>query len=104
MDSQQNDADAQMAKIQDEKTALRRQLIALVIMSVLVTGLFYGVTLMQNPYKTAWTRRWSSHQAIRKIKSCSFVEAQPKQGHQNILANKPMHFMFSKTWDKTLLI
>ncbi len=53
MDSQQNDADAQMAKIQGEKTALRRQLIALVIMSVLVTGLFYGITLMQNPYKTA---------------------------------------------------
>ena len=41
----------QMAKIQEEKTALRRQLIALVILSILISGLFYGITLAQNPFK-----------------------------------------------------
>ena len=43
-----------MQKIQAEKTALRRQLIVLVIMSVVVTAAFYGITLMQNPYKSSW--------------------------------------------------
>ena len=38
-------ADAQMKKIEEEKTALRRQLIALVILSFVVSGLFYGITL-----------------------------------------------------------
>ena len=46
----ENDGDAQMKKIQEEKTALRRQLIALVILSFIVSGLFYGITLAQNPY------------------------------------------------------
>ena len=47
-------ADAQMTKITEEKTALRRQLIALTILSLIVSGLFYGITLAQNPYnKTA---------------------------------------------------
>ena len=45
-----NSANDQMAKIQEEKTALRRQLIALVIMSVLISGLFYGITIAQNPF------------------------------------------------------
>ena len=42
--------DAQMKKIQDEKAALTRQLIALIILSALVSGAFYGITLLQNPY------------------------------------------------------
>ena len=43
-------ADAQMKKITEEKSALRKQLIFLVILSFLVSGLFYGITLAQNPY------------------------------------------------------
>ena len=42
--------DQQMAKIQEEKSALTRQLIALIILSFLVSGAFYGITLLQNPY------------------------------------------------------
>ena len=43
-------ADDQTAKIAEEKSALRKQLIALVILSFVVSGLFYGITLAQNPY------------------------------------------------------
>ena len=43
--------DSQMSKITEEKTALRRQLIALVILSIAVSAMFYGITLLQNPYK-----------------------------------------------------
>ena len=43
--------DDQMNKIAEEKIALRRQLIALTILSFVVSGLFYGITLAQNPYK-----------------------------------------------------
>ena len=42
--------DTQQQKIADEKRALRNQLIALTVMSFVVSGLFYGITLMQNPY------------------------------------------------------
>lgn len=42
--------DAQMVKIQEEKAALTRQLIALIILSAIVSGAFYGITLLQNPY------------------------------------------------------
>jgi len=45
--------DEQAQKIQEEKTALRRQLIALVVLSVVVSGVFYGITLLQNPYNKA---------------------------------------------------
>ena len=38
--------DKQMQKIQDEKKALTRQLVALVILSFLVSGAFYGITLL----------------------------------------------------------
>ena len=48
-------ADSQMQKIQEEKSALRRQLIALVIMSFVISGMFYGITLLQNPYN-----KWAS--------------------------------------------
>ena len=45
----------QMAKIEEEKVALRRQLIALTILSFIISGLFYGITLAQNPYtKSDW--------------------------------------------------
>ena len=47
-------ADDQMRKIQEEKSALRRQLIALVILSFLISGMFYGITLLQNPYNKNW--------------------------------------------------
>ena len=40
----------QMKKIAEEKSALRKQLIALTILSFVVSGLFYGITLAQNPY------------------------------------------------------
>ena len=40
----------QEQKIADEKKALRNQLIALTVMSFVVSGLFYGITLLQNPY------------------------------------------------------
>ena len=53
MEDERKGDDAQMAKIQAEKTALRRQLITLVICSVIVSGLFYGITLLQNPYKSS---------------------------------------------------
>lgn len=42
--------EAQQQKILDEKKALRNQLIALTVMSFVVSGLFYGITLLQNPY------------------------------------------------------
>ena len=38
-------ANDQMKQIAEEKTALRRQLIALTILSFVVSGLFYGITL-----------------------------------------------------------
>ena len=44
------DNNDQIQKIQQEKTALRRQLIALTVLSFLISGLFYGITLAQNPY------------------------------------------------------
>ena len=44
----------QMKKIAEEKSALRKQLIALTILSFVVSGLFYGITLAQNPYKGEW--------------------------------------------------
>ena len=53
-------ADAQMQKIQEEKSALRRQLIALVIMSFVISGMFYGITLLQNPYNKEWAS-WPAH-------------------------------------------
>ena len=40
----------QEQKIADEKKALRNQLIALTVLSFVVSGLFYGITLLQNPY------------------------------------------------------
>ena len=43
---------AQVQKINEEKSALRRQLIALVVLSFLISGLFYGITLAQNPYSS----------------------------------------------------
>lgn len=45
--------DEQMKKIQEEKSALTRQLIALIIMSLIISGAFYGITLLQNPYLKA---------------------------------------------------
>ena len=42
--------DRQMQKIQEEKSALTRQLCALIILSFLVSGAFYGITMLQNPY------------------------------------------------------
>ena len=50
-------ADDQMQKIQEEKSALRRQLIALVILSFVISGMFYGITLLQNPYNKDWASR-----------------------------------------------
>ena len=47
----EDNTQAQVKKIDEEKSALRRQLIALVILSFLISGLFYGVTIAQNPYK-----------------------------------------------------
>ena len=41
----------QQQKIQEEKKALRNQLIALTVMSFVVSGVFYGITVLQNPYK-----------------------------------------------------
>ena len=41
----------QVEKIQGEKNALRRQLIVLTILSFVISGLFYGITLAQNPYR-----------------------------------------------------
>ena len=49
-EEQKGEDDAQMQKIQEEKAALTRQLIALIILSMLVSGAFYGITLLQNPY------------------------------------------------------
>lgn len=43
----------QQEKIQSEKKALRNQLIALTVLSFVVSGVFYGITLLQNPYKTS---------------------------------------------------
>ena len=43
----------QQQKIQDEKRALRNQLIALTVMSFVISGLFYGITILQNPYKSS---------------------------------------------------
>ena len=45
------DNNNQQQKIDEEKRALRNQLIALTILSFIVSGAFYGITLMQNPYK-----------------------------------------------------
>lgn len=45
--------DQQLAKITEEKKALRNQLWALVILSIIVSGVFYGITLLQNPYNKA---------------------------------------------------
>ena len=50
MEGENND---QQQKIQDEKRALRNQLITLTVLSFVVSGLFYGVTLLQNPYDKA---------------------------------------------------
>ena len=41
--------DAQIQKIRGEKKALALQLVALIILSFLVSGAFYGITLLQNP-------------------------------------------------------
>ena len=46
----------QVEKIQGEKNALRRQLIVLTILSFVISGLFYGITLAQNPYRKDWER------------------------------------------------
>lgn len=45
------DNNSQQQKIDEEKRALRNQLIALTVLSFIVSGVFYGITLMQNPYK-----------------------------------------------------
>ena len=51
MDGEGNEQ-SQQEKIQSEKKALRNQLIALTVMSFVVSGLFYGITILQNPYKS----------------------------------------------------
>lgn len=40
----------QQKDIQAEKSQLRKQLIALTVLSFVVSGVFYGITLLQNPY------------------------------------------------------
>jgi cell division protein FtsB len=40
----------QMQKIQEEKSALAKQMILLIILSFLVFGSFHSITLPQNPY------------------------------------------------------
>jgi p-aminobenzoyl-glutamate transporter AbgT len=45
-----NGDDKQMQKIQEEKSALAKQMVLLIILSFLVSGAFYGITLLQNPY------------------------------------------------------
>ena len=50
----------QVEKIQGEKNALRRQLIVLTILSFVISGLFYGITLAQNPYRKDWVREAKS--------------------------------------------
>ena len=47
----QNEKDIeQRDKIKAEKNALAWQLIVLILISFLVSGAFYGITMVQNPY------------------------------------------------------
>ena len=41
----------QKAKIKAERRALNWQLLVLVLISFLVSGAYYGITMLQNPYK-----------------------------------------------------
>ena len=43
------DDDAQMQKIQAEKAALTRTMCLLIFLSLLVSGSFYGLTILENP-------------------------------------------------------
>ena len=43
------DDDAQMQKIQAEKAALTRTMCLLIFLSLLVSGAFYGITILENP-------------------------------------------------------
>jgi len=38
-----------MQKIQEEKSALTRQMFGLIFLSILVSAAFYGITILQNP-------------------------------------------------------
>ena len=48
-DSGSADDDAQMQKIQAEKAALTRTMCLLIFLSLLVSGAFYGITILENP-------------------------------------------------------
>jgi hypothetical protein len=45
--------DAQREKIVQEKNDLYKQLIVLIILSLLISGAFYGITMLQNPFMKA---------------------------------------------------
>ena len=49
-DSQAARDEAQRNKIVEEKKQLNRQLMVLIILSLLISGTFYGITMVQNPY------------------------------------------------------
>lgn len=51
--SQAQRDEEQRAKIAEEKSSLTRQLLFLVILSFLISGAFYGITMAQNPYLKA---------------------------------------------------
>ena len=43
---QDQDDDKQMERIQEEKAALTRQMLGLIFLSLLVSGAFYGLTIL----------------------------------------------------------
>ena len=45
----------QREKIEKEKRDLTKQLIFLIFVSFLISGAFYGITMIQNPYLKEWT-------------------------------------------------
>lgn len=49
MENQSGDDDAQMQRIQEEKSALAWQMYGLIILSAIVSAAFYGITILQNP-------------------------------------------------------
>ena len=48
-DKQSGDDDAQMRRIQEQKTALAWNLIGLIFLSLIVSAALYGLTIVQNP-------------------------------------------------------
>ena len=48
-ENKSGDDDAQMKKIQEEKSALTHQMFGLIFLSGLVSAAFYGITILQNP-------------------------------------------------------